>query len=109
MNLRDSVQILGPVGEWGEDAHGNPIPPPMGVLSTPRAHVFYSSAVLIWSNDSLRPKEELRCIIPPQSFEIDANLHTIVWRGTEYRIDGDMTRSAAGQVHHLTLTLTRIV
>lgn len=110
MQLRDQVELWGPTGaSGGTDAHGNPLPPPTGKLATVPAHVYYSTAGVNFSNNAGRlvAVEQLRAVIGPTSVDLQADVHWIVWRGDEYRLDGVLDRSARGKTHHLTFELSR--
>lgn len=112
MQLRDEVELWGPTGEpGGIDDHGNPLPPPTGLLETCAAQVYYSTAALNFSDGYGRmvAVEQLRAVIGPPGIDLDADVHWIVWRGDEYRLDGVLDRSARGKTHHLTLNLTKII
>ena len=108
MQLRDSVQLWGPTGESpGVDPGNNPLPPPMGLIVTVPAHVYYATAGVDFNNNRLAAVETLRAIIPDPGFDLDALEHWVVWREVEYRLDGVLDRSARGKTHHLTLELSR--
>lgn len=109
MQLRDQVELWGPTGaSGGEDAHGNPLPPPTGKLATVPAQVYYSTAGLNFNDGYGRmvAVEQLRAIINPTTVDLQADVHWVVWRGDEYRIDGVLDRSARGSTHHMTLELS---
>lgn len=108
MRLGDLVQIEGVTSEGGGyDAQGYPIEGTRGVLATVPAHVFYSTSGLEIGSTGVVVTDELRCIIEPPDFDILPGQHRIIWRGDYHQINGRLSRSKAGQTHHLTLNLAR--